>query len=187
LSKFVACFLALVLLPAWAGSGAGPLVGERLCGYEFGGRLQVLDVVSTDNTFAGRSFRTYTVQVRVPGKGKNEAIRLQLSCPVGEEVSSGISERISKPSVQIAAEDAGGRYFRHVAWEGSIKGANWEGVAAHIDYLFGDGVRSPQTQYLVCQAPENNRCLLIEFVRKKVRNHRNVVRAFAGELRYQNP
>jgi len=71
-------------------------------------------------------------------------------------------------SEEIALEDAGGRYARHVAWERSYEGVNWGGTIAYADAIAGDGQRQPIPGYfLVCPSPDrpNSACFSLE-VRK---------------------
>jgi hypothetical protein len=69
--------------------------------------------------------------------------------------------RPKKPSVIIREEDAGGRYFRHLAWERKLRAANWVANVAFSDYTFGDGQRSGSSFYLVCHADVIDRCFEI--------------------------
>ncbi|MBS77811.1 MAG: hypothetical protein CMO32_19070 [Variovorax sp.] len=59
-------------------------------------------------------------------------------------------------------EDAGGRYFRHVAWQRRINGPRWTGQWAFIDSLQGDGARSAINAYLMCFTSRSNICIHME-------------------------
>jgi hypothetical protein len=76
------------------------------------------------------------------------------SSPVGAEIG------MSAAAI-IGEEDAGGRYFRNVAFERVVLGANWKGTLAYVDGMFGDGHRTPMTFILVCDNALSRPCIQV--------------------------
>jgi len=67
---------------------------------------------------------------------------------------------------EIANEDSGGRYSRHVVWERRYSGSNWSGTIAYVDSIFGDGSRLRIPAYiLTCPKDVGLTCFSLEFER----------------------
>jgi hypothetical protein len=95
------------------------------------------------------------------GAGGGVFGNLSLTCvgsPPAPEVGSGAP---SDAKSVIEQEDAGGRYFRHVASQALVEGRNWRATVAAIDYEFGDGQKERVNQYLACDAVAARPCLSV--------------------------
>lgn len=82
------------------------------------------------------------------GKKKTNA-SIRFNCITEGDFSS--EPPFLTPTQLIRQEDAGGRYFRHIAWQKKITGNNWDGLIAYSDYFFGDAQKSKTYYYLICR------------------------------------
>jgi len=74
------------------------------------------------------------------------------------DASVAAATRVSARAI-VEAEDAGGRYARHVAAERPIIAKNWRGTVAYVDGVFGDGQRSKMTMLLACDDAASRSCI----------------------------
>jgi hypothetical protein len=110
----------------------------------------------------GRRYGSFQLESRVPDtSGSPRTIQTRFSCALDAHANAPPLEPTS-PRELLAEEDAGGRYFRHVAWQKQISGSRWTGQLAFIDYLQGDGARSAVNAYLMCFTSRSNICIHME-------------------------
>lgn len=121
---------------------------EKNCKYFFGDKIKNLITFQKVDKFIFNDIdhQSFEFHLKIKLNKKITEAKLEFTCP------SKIVELPTKmPEQIIKEEDAGGRYFRHVAWQREIHGNNWQGIIAYSDYLFGDSEKIPTYDYLVCQ------------------------------------
>ncbi|MCT8174973.1 hypothetical protein [Variovorax sp. CY25R-8] len=110
----------------------------------------------------GRRYGSFLLESRVPDtSGSPRTVQTRLSCAL-DAPATALPLEPTSPRELLAMEDAGGRYFRHVAWQRRINGPRWTGQWALIDSLQGDGARSAINAYLMCFTSRSNICIHME-------------------------
>lgn len=103
---------------------------------------------------------------------KNGAAKLLFGCnvkppnPHGEKMHSGTINvnGTTTAKEEITNQDSGGRYGRVIDWQRSYKGENFRGTVAHIDSIFGDGVKIPTAEeFYICPAVSGFVCFSLIF------------------------
>lgn len=61
----------------------------------------------------------------------------------------------------VEQEDAGGRYFRHILSQFDVRGSDWSGTIAYVDYQLGDGIKTKLNIYFVCQNRSDAPCFRV--------------------------
>ncbi|MBY4766743.1 hypothetical protein [Burkholderia ambifaria] len=99
--------------------------------------------------------------------GRRLMASLSFACVVKKKDMNGSGERVPLTARgEIANEDSGGRYSRHVVWERRCSGSNWSGTIAYVDSIFGDGSRLRIPAYiLTCPKDIGLTCFSLEFER----------------------
>lgn len=165
-SAWIAWAFFIVHISCGAKGGSfGPevSVANRLkheCGYDLGEEI-VGSIVSEEvkqGVFHAGRYISFEFQINFGPLKKKTVARILFNCT--SEGSSAPYGQLLTPAQLIQREDAGGRYFRHVAWQKKISGRNWSGLVAYSDYLFGDGQKSLTYTYLIC--PISLQCFYFE-------------------------
>ncbi|WP_157378108.1 hypothetical protein [Burkholderia ubonensis] len=133
------------------------------CGYSLDKSI-VSRVESSESSVEGDIFRIYFKIKIVPINRPMFAV-LSFGCqsPVPDSLDDDGKARVTARE-EIAEEDSGGRYFRHVAWQRNFNNQNIIGTIAYIDSLFGDGVAQKISGYFVtCPNRSDLTCFSLEF------------------------
>jgi hypothetical protein len=161
------CYLAVsILLSGSSGNvfanpadaTAGTDTAAR-CGYD----LTKLAPVIATATFQKFSSSGLKISLVVKLKNAKRVIgsELTVSCLDGPSDSNPADEEISDAQTVIQEEDAGGRYFRHVASQRMVKGANWRATVATVDYVLGDSQKVSVNEFLACDADALRPCISV--------------------------
>lgn len=132
-----------------------PTAADRLkieCGYDLGEEItrEIISEEIKEGVFDSAKYVNFDFRINLRILQKEVAAKIVFNCI---DEGSPVSYKKSLTPVQLMRqEDAGGRYFRHVAWQRKIHGRNWSGLIAYSDYLFGDGQKTPTYTYLICRA-----------------------------------
>lgn len=120
------------------------------CGYDLTELKPRLTAASVE------SFSTSGIKVIFHWRSKSptQFTSAQLSISCADPLNNTTSQGGQVPDAQavIQEEDAGGRYFRHVASQKLIKGRNWRANVAVIDYMLGDAQQIRKNEILACNA-----------------------------------
>ena len=127
-------------------------IKNLFCGYDLGKEIKK-SIVSQKTIQNGNNY-SINIKIKYRHNKKETTALLILSCPVSIDSIQPIA--FQEPRDMVALEDAGGRYFRHIAWERKIEGINWQGLIAYSDYIFGDGEKSLTYDYYIC--PRKSYC-----------------------------
>lgn len=84
---------------------------------------------------------------------------VSISCIAPFSDATGEGGVIPDAETVIQDEDAGGRYFRHVASQKVVNGRNWRANVAVIDYIVGDAQRVRKNELLACNADAIAPCI----------------------------
>lgn len=134
---------------------SSPTAADRLkieCGYDLGEEItrEIISEEIKEGVFDSAKYVNFDFRINLRILQKEVAANIVFNC-IGEG-SRAPSKKSLTPIQLMRQEDAGGRYFRHVAWQRKIHGRNWSGLIAYSDYLFGDGQKTPTYTYLICRA-----------------------------------
>lgn len=80
------------------------------------------------------------------------------------------------PDKKIESENSGGRYFKHLAWLRKFSGRGWDGALSYVDYILGDGVKSPVGSFMLCRGPDYRACVSVEVIAKATLSKKDVKR-----------
>lgn len=121
---------------------------EKKCHYSFDDKI-IDSIISHRDKQISIDEIEYTIfefDLKIKLKEKITEAKLEFSCPsLDIEIPDHTPEQI------IKEEDAGGRYFRNIAWQKEIYGNNWKGLVAFSDYIFGDSGKIKTYDFLICQ------------------------------------
>jgi len=92
---------------------------------------------------------------------------LTLNCASNIFTPPDVSSPVSEPGDLIAAEDSGGRYARHVAWQKPLTATNWTAQVAYVDYVVGDGQRDDTRDFLICDSQVATPCMALSVSKPK--------------------
>lgn len=127
------------------------------CGYELSELRPVLSISSI------KRFPPDGVQlifdVNLVEKSKALTAQMTISCVGPTNNSMQTSDSVPDAQAVIQEEDAGGRYFRHVASQTLINGRNWRASVAVVDYLLADGQQVDKSEIVACNADAISPCL----------------------------
>lgn len=122
------------------------------CGYDLGEQMvgSIISGEVKEGDFNSEKYINFNFQIDLKLLQKKTTGSISFNCILNEP--SAKYENSLTPAQLIQQEDAGGRYFRNIAWQRKISGRNWSGLIAYSDYLFGDGQKSLTYNYLICPA-----------------------------------
>lgn len=130
--------------------GDGLATASARCGYD------LTDLKSSVTAANVEAFSPSGVKVsfRLELKRRKQLMSARLSISCADPLNNAASQGGNVPDAQavIQEEDAGGRYFRHVASQKLIKGRNWLVNVAVIDYVLGDAQPIKENELLACNA-----------------------------------
>lgn len=131
------------------------IAADRLkieCGYDLGEKITkgILSEQIKESVFDSRKYVSFDFRIQLTLLQKDVAASIVFNCV--DETAAAPNQENSTPVQLMQQQDAGGRYFRHIAWQRKISGRNWSGLIAYSDYLFGDGQKSSTYTYLICRA-----------------------------------
>lgn len=158
MKKTIFAILFAISLPAFSEVPAGEDMNllrdfKKECNYYFDDGI-IKSIVSQDVgilSFEKKQYKVFKFRMKIKLEKKLTEAKLETTCP-----SASTDSPAKTPRQIIKEEDAGGRYFRHIAWEREISGKNWAGLVAYSDYLFGDSEKSTTYDYLICS--KNSQC-----------------------------
>lgn len=133
------------------------------CGYSLD--ISLLDSVKSSKvSFEGDVFHA-EFYVELKPVGRNLMASLSFACFLpGKDLSGSDEDAPLTARREIAEEDSGGRYARHVVWERRYSGLNWTGTIAYADSVFGDGVaRKIPAYFMTCPEKVGLACFSLEF------------------------
>ena len=138
---------------------------RELCGYSLDNSM-LNKVKSSKSRFESDVFHADFYLELTPA-GRRLMASLSFACVVKQKDMNGSGERVPLTARgEIANEDSGGRYSRHVVWERRYSGSNWSGTLAYVDSIFGDGSRLRIPAYiLTCPKDIGLTCFSLEFER----------------------
>lgn len=140
-------------------------LSKSLCGYELNQLQPALSILSI------KRFPPDGVQlifdVNLVEKSKALTAQMTISCVGPTNNSIQTSDSVPDAQAVIQEEDAGGRYFRHVASQTLINGQNWRASVAAIDYLLADGQRVDKNEIVACNADVISPCIFFSISKPK--------------------
>jgi hypothetical protein len=156
------------------------------CGYDLGKGIKnsIISGKTEERNFDSAKYANLEFKIDLRLLKKKTTANIRFNC-ITEGKSPSEPQSLT-PAQLIQQEDAGGRYFRHIAWQQRISGDNWSGLVAYSDYLFGDGQKSPTYIYFICQA--RSQCFDFEIspAVKLTSKEREIALGLVRKISYKN-
>ncbi len=133
------------------------------CGYDLSGLSPTLIAASVE-PFSPSGIK---VIFRLKLKSQTQRISAQLSISCADPLNNFTSDGESVPDAKsvIQDEDAGGRYFRHVASQKLVQGRNWRANVAVVDYALGDAQQVRKNELVACNADAVSPCISLSVIK----------------------
>ncbi|CAG9186074.1 hypothetical protein [Cupriavidus pinatubonensis] len=131
------------------------------CKYELGEEL-LSKISSADTSHPPEAvIIKFNLDILLSRRKKSGAAELMFGCNAkqskfrDEEIDRSTKKIRSTTTAkeEIINQDSGGRYGRIIDWQRKYQGENFRGTVAHVDSIFGDGIKMPTAeQFYVCPA-----------------------------------
>lgn len=134
-------------------------IASSRCGYDLSELRHML--ISASRDIIAKEGVTITFQMKYKSKSRARKISARMSISCSERRGDSIDQVDQVPDATsvIQNEDAGGRYFRHIASQKVLKGRNWRVSVAVVDYVLGDGQRVKVNEVVACNADAVAPCI----------------------------
>jgi hypothetical protein len=139
------------------------------CGYVIDKKHFSAQVVKSSSKVRDNVILLY-FHITIKPERKNIYGRLFFSCfTSGSTASKQDYAQKTTAADEIALEDSGGRYARHILWQQKYRGRGWNGTVAYTNSVYGDGRRSSISDYfMICPDKDGLTCFSFEVTKEKL-------------------
>lgn len=130
------------------------------CGYDLT-ELKPSLIAANVESFSS-SGMAITFRLKVKSQAQPVVAQLSINCSASTGIKEHQGEGVSDARSVIQEEDAGGRYFRHVASQRLVQSRNWRATVAVVDYVEGDAQRVRSNDVLACNADALAPCISLQ-------------------------
>ena len=133
------------------------------CGYDLTGLSPTLTAASVE-PFSPSGIKVI-FQLKLNSQTQRISAQLSVSCAGSLDAFARDGKSVPDARAVIQDEDAGGRYFRHVASQKLVKGRNWRANVAVVDYVLGDAQQVRKNELLACNAEVISPCISLSVIK----------------------
>lgn len=151
------CGLGHLAAAETVGIDEGLRVARTHCGYDLTELKPSLIAANVESFSSSGIAITFRLKSKI--QAQPVAAQLSINCAVSPSNSERQGEVVPDARAVIQEEDAGGRYFRHVASQRLVPSRNWRASVAVVDYVEGDAQRVRSNDVLACNADALAPCI----------------------------
>jgi hypothetical protein len=176
------CGLSNIAAAETVGLNDGLATASARCGYDLAELRPMLIAASIDRL----PHSGIKINFHLKSKYQTQAIYAQLSISCADPSNNAAHQSEDIPDAQaiIRDEDAGGRYFRHVASQKLVKGRNWRATVAVVDYVLGDAQQIRKNEILACNSDMVSPCISLRVSKPQrlSKKHLNLVYSMIEQI-----
>lgn len=154
------CGLGHIAAAETVGIDDGLSAARTHCGYDLTELKPVLIAANVESSSS--SGMAITFRLRSKSQAQSIAAQLSINCSSSPINTEGQADVVPDARAVIQEEDAGGRYFRHVASQRLVQSRNWRANVAVVDYVEGDAQRVRSNDVLACNADALAPCISLQ-------------------------